>query len=77
MILLFASMSSAPDLIRYATVRCFQPEGRAAIFAQAAEQLPVGRDGRMDEVGEAITFPLSNDYMNAEVLQIDGGGRFV
>ena len=67
----------APGLIDTPMYDVFGPEGRAAIFAQAAEQLPVGRAGRADEVGEAITFLLSNGYMNAEVLHIDGGGRFV
>lgn len=67
----------APGLIDTPLFDVFGPEGRAAIFAQAAEQLPVGRAGRADEVGEAITFLLSNGYMNAEVLHIDGGGRLV
>lgn len=67
----------APGLIDTSLFDVFGPEGRAAIFAQAAEQLPVGRVGRADEVGEAIIFLLSNGYMNAEVLHIDGGGRFV
>lgn len=67
----------APGLIDTSLFDVFGPEGRAAMFAQAAEQLPVGRAGRADEVGEAITFLLSNGYMNAEVLHIDGGGRFV
>ncbi len=67
----------APGLIDTSLFDVFGPEGRAAIFAQAAEQLPVGRVGRACEVGEAIIFLLSNGYMNAEVLHIDGGGRFV
>lgn len=67
----------APGLIDTSLFDVFGSEGRAAIFAQAAAQLPVGRAGRADEVGEAITFLLSNGYMNAEVLHIDGGGRFV
>ena len=67
----------APGLIDTSLFDVFGSEGRAAIFAQAAEQLSVGRAGRADEVGEAIIFLLSNGYMNAEVLHIDGGGRFV
>ncbi len=67
----------APGLIDTSLFDVFGAESRAAIFAQAAEQLPVGRVGRADEVGEAITFLLGNGYMNAEVLHIDGGGRFV
>lgn len=67
----------APGLIDTSLFDVFGPEARAAIFAQAAAQLPVGRAGRADEVGEAIIFLLSNGYMNAEVLHIDGGGRFI
>lgn len=52
-------------------------EGRAAILRQAAETLPGGRVGCADEVGDAIVFLLRNGYVNAEVLHIDGGGRFV
>jgi NAD(P)-dependent dehydrogenase (short-subunit alcohol dehydrogenase family) len=53
------------------------PEGRTAVLTQAAAALPGGRIGRPEEVAEAIIFLLSNGYMNAEVLHIDGGGRFV
>jgi len=67
----------APGLIDTSLFDVFGAENRAAMFAQAAQQLPVGRVGRADEVGEAITFLLGNGYMNAEVLHIDGGGRFV
>lgn len=67
----------APGLIDTSLFDVFGPEGRAALFAQASAQLPVGRAGRVDEVAEAITFLLGNGYMNAEVLHIDGGGRFV
>lgn len=67
----------APGLIDTPLFDVFGAQGRAAVFAQAAETSPVGRAGRPDEVGEAIIFLLGNGYMNAEVLHIDGGGRFV
>lgn len=54
----------------------FGPEGRAAIVAQASSALPGGRIGYPEEVGDAIAFLLGNQYANAEVLHIDGGGRF-
>ncbi|KWI80584.1 short-chain dehydrogenase [Burkholderia ubonensis] len=54
----------------------FGPESRDSILAQAAATLPVGRVGRPDEVGEAIAFLLGNGYVNAEILHVDGGGRF-
>lgn len=52
-------------------------EIRTAILAEAAQALPGGRVGRPAEIAEAIMLLLSNGYMNAEVLHIDGGGRFV
>ena len=55
----------------------FGPENRAAILTQVAGSLPGGRVGRPEEVGEAIAFLLGNRYMNAEILHVDGGGRFV
>jgi NAD(P)-dependent dehydrogenase (short-subunit alcohol dehydrogenase family) len=52
-------------------------ETRATVLSEVARALPGGRVGRPDEVAEAILFLLRNRYMNAEVLHIDGGGRFV
>ena len=52
-------------------------EARTAILGDAANALPGGRVGRPAEVAEAIIFLLGNSYMNAEVLHIDGAGRFV
>lgn len=55
----------------------FGPENRTAILTQVAGNLPGGRVGHPEEVGEAIAFLLGNRYMNAEILHVDGGGRFV
>jgi len=52
-------------------------EVRREVLAEVAQSLPGGRIGRPAEVAEAIIFLLGNHYMNAEVLHIDGGGRFV
>lgn len=52
-------------------------EARTAILAEAAEALPGGRVGRPAEIAEAIILLLGNGYLNAEVLHVDGGGRFV
>jgi len=50
---------------------------RKEILTGVAQSLPGGRIGRPVEVAEAVIFLLANRYMNAEVLHIDGGGRFV
>jgi NAD(P)-dependent dehydrogenase (short-subunit alcohol dehydrogenase family) len=52
-------------------------ELRTEILTEAAQSLPGGRIGRPAEIAEAIIFLLANRYMNAEVLHVDGGGRFV
>lgn len=52
-------------------------DGRGPFLAEQAEKLPGGRIGRADEVADAILLLLGNAYMNAEVLHIDGGGRFI
>lgn len=67
----------APGFVDTPLYDVFGPEGRAALLAQAADSLPVGRIGRAEEIADAITFLLRNEYMNCEVLHIDGGGRFV
>ncbi|MBN3785321.1 SDR family oxidoreductase [Burkholderia sp. Ac-20353] len=67
----------SPGLVETPLFDGFDPDVRAALFAQAAATLPGGRAGRADEIGDAIAFLLGNDYVNAEVLHVDGGGRFV
>jgi NAD(P)-dependent dehydrogenase (short-subunit alcohol dehydrogenase family) len=67
----------SPGLVETPLFDSFGTELRAAIFKQAADTLPGGRAGYPDEVAEAILLLLSNSYINAEVLHIDGAGRFV
>lgn len=67
----------SPGLVETPLFDSFGAEGRATIFKQATDTLPGGRAGYSDEVAEAILLLLGNGYMNAEVLHIDGGGRFV
>ncbi|MGU7773401.1 SDR family oxidoreductase [Burkholderia sp. MR1-5-21] len=66
----------SPGLVNTPLFDAFGPEGRDALFAHAAATLPGGRAGEPDEIGDAIAFLLGNRYTNAEVLHVDGGGRF-
>lgn len=52
-------------------------EARGPFLAEQAQKLPGGRIGLAEEVADAIMLLLGNAYMNAEVLHIDGGGRYV
>jgi NAD(P)-dependent dehydrogenase (short-subunit alcohol dehydrogenase family) len=55
----------------------FGPDGRRTVLTETAATLPGGRIGRADEIAQAVTFLLTNGYVNGEVLHVDGGGRFV
>jgi NAD(P)-dependent dehydrogenase (short-subunit alcohol dehydrogenase family) len=66
----------SPGFVETPLFDALGPEGRASLLAEASGRLPGGRIGRPEEVAEAITLLLGNAYMNAEVLHIDGGGRF-
>jgi NAD(P)-dependent dehydrogenase (short-subunit alcohol dehydrogenase family) len=66
----------SPGFVNTPLFDVFATEDRAALFAQVSAGLPGGRIGHPEEVGEAIGFLLGNAYTNAEVLHVDGGGRF-
>jgi NAD(P)-dependent dehydrogenase (short-subunit alcohol dehydrogenase family) len=65
----------APALIDTPLWDSFGPQ-REAILAQATA-LPVGRIGRPDEVAAAVLLLMSNGFVTATVLAIDGGGSLV
>ena len=52
-------------------------EARTALLSDVAAALPGGRLGEPAEIAEAILLLLGNRYINAEVLHVDGAGRFV
>lgn len=67
----------APGFVETPLFDVLGTETRSAVLSGAAAALPGGRIGQPREVAEAITFLLTNAYMNGEVLHIDGGGRLV
>jgi NAD(P)-dependent dehydrogenase (short-subunit alcohol dehydrogenase family) len=50
-------------------------EQRAAVFADFASRTPVGRIGKPEDIGDAIAFLVTNDFMTGHVLVCDGGVR--
>jgi NAD(P)-dependent dehydrogenase (short-subunit alcohol dehydrogenase family) len=52
-------------------------DGRDAYVAGLVKTLPLGRLGSAEEAGAAIVFLMSNGWMNAATLNIDGGARSV
>jgi NAD(P)-dependent dehydrogenase (short-subunit alcohol dehydrogenase family) len=49
--------------------------GQAAEWVSSA--LPVRRIGRPEEVAQAVITLMTNDFITGDVLQVDGGGRYV
>lgn len=52
-------------------------EGKAKHLANRAAALPSRKAGAPNDVARAVMLLMTNDYINGEVLHIDGGGRFV
>ena len=55
--------------------RSFGREKTTRVDAIAA-QLPGKRIGRADEIARAVLMLMTNDYINGEILHVDGAGRF-
>ncbi|WP_242886270.1 SDR family oxidoreductase [Actinomadura litoris] len=46
---------------------------RAAVFAEHAAALPVGRVGRPEEVAEAVVLAATNGFITGQVIECNGG----
>ena len=44
-------------------------------LGKITRQVPLGRLGEMDEIGDAVEFIIGNDFVTGKVLEIDGGLR--
>ncbi len=52
-------------------------EAAAAHLDGVASMLPVGRVGEADDVAQAVTFLMSNGFVNGTTLAVDGGHRLI
>lgn len=59
----------APGLIETDMTDAMVPAARE----QMAATIPLGRNGRPEDVAEAVCFLLSSDYITGQVLCVDGG----
>jgi len=53
------------------------PEGRDALYAQYAQQLPAGRMGAVTDTALAYTYLMEQEFGTGQVLTVDGGGTLV
>ena len=67
----------SPGVIDTPTWAFLSDEDRKGLFATVAAQLPVGRVGEADDVAEAVLAVIRNGFINATVINVDGGGRIV
>uniref|UniRef100_A0A7S1Z6C0 Uncharacterized protein n=1 Tax=Trieres chinensis TaxID=1514140 RepID=A0A7S1Z6C0_TRICV len=49
------------------------PDRKAAMLANTAESLPLGKVGRPEDMGEAIYYLLTAGFVTGTVLDVDGG----
>lgn len=66
------SAAIAPGVIKTAMTEQMKPEARERL----EKMVPVGRLGEADEIAQTAKFIFENDYVNARVIEIDGGMHF-
>jgi NAD(P)-dependent dehydrogenase (short-subunit alcohol dehydrogenase family) len=52
-------------------------DNKAAVLADFAKKLPVGRIGRAEELADAVLFLMKNGYVTGIALTVDGGGLLI
>lgn len=66
------SAAIAPGVIKTAMTEQMKPEARERL----EKMVPIGRLGEADEIAQTAKFIFENDYVNARVIEIDGGMHF-
>jgi NAD(P)-dependent dehydrogenase (short-subunit alcohol dehydrogenase family) len=65
----------APGVIDTAWWDWAAPAEKEALFAEFASKTPVGRVGRAEEIGQAVAFLITNEFMTGQTIVCDGGIR--
>ncbi|WP_285404899.1 SDR family oxidoreductase [Luteibacter sp. ME-Dv--P-043b] len=65
----------SPGVIDTPTWDFLSAGDRQAMFDSIASQLPVGRVGQANDIAEAVLSVMTNGFINATVIHVDGGGR--
>lgn len=63
------SVAIAPGVIETDMTRQMKPEARERL----ERMIPIGRMGQADEIAHTVKFILENEYVNARVIEVDGG----
>ncbi|MET3576997.1 NAD(P)-dependent dehydrogenase (short-subunit alcohol dehydrogenase family) [Mesorhizobium robiniae] len=50
---------------------------REAFFALVRERFPAGRVGKVDDIGKAALFLMTNDFVTGAILEVSGGETLV
>ncbi len=53
------------------------PDGKTALWAEKAAQLPVGRIGTTDDLAQAYLFLMENGFTTGTTVHVDGGHALV
>lgn len=65
----------SPGVIETTWWDALPTEQRKQLLASSAQASAVGRNGRPEEVAEAIAFLVTNEFVTGTVIEIDGGLR--
>lgn len=66
----------SPGLVDTPVYDWMAPEQKADFFKQMGGALPVGRVGKPDEIGQAVSYLIGNRFTTGAILDVDGGARF-
>lgn len=66
----------SPGLVDTPVYDWMAPEQKADFFKQMGGASPVGRVGKPDEIGQAVSYLIGNRFTTGAILDVDGGARF-
>jgi 3-oxoacyl-[acyl-carrier protein] reductase len=61
----------APGFCNTPMVAAMKPE----MIDRMTENIPVGRLGEPEEIGQSVRFIFNNEFVNGRVIEVDGGMR--